>query len=65
MFSYLKQEVECTPWGTELHLVGKIFFFSVDNIFMHAINEFKANEIRRFTGPYLLCAFVYLVGLEI
>jgi hypothetical protein len=32
-------------WDIELQLVTKIFFLFVISIFMHAINEFKANEI--------------------
>jgi hypothetical protein len=32
-------------------------FLICDNIFMHDINEFKANEMGRLTKYYLLCAF--------
>jgi hypothetical protein len=58
----LKQEAGCPPWDTELRLVGKIFFL---HLIIYAINEFKDNEIGRLTEQCLLCAFAYLVGLEI
>jgi hypothetical protein len=64
MFNFLKQEAGCPPWGIELRLVGKIFFLHLI-IFMHGINEFKANEIGRLTEKYVLCTFAHLVGLEI
>jgi hypothetical protein len=40
-------------------------FLTSSNIFIHGIDEFKANEIDRLIEQYLLCACAYLVGLEI